>query len=61
MSQRAVVEHVEIRASDAHRAQITLAEGDLRNAGGIAAIDFAGPSGERPETIVRLAPAADNG
>jgi hypothetical protein len=37
-----------------------LAEGDLRNAGGIAAIDFASSSGERPETIVRLAPAADN-
>jgi valyl-tRNA synthetase len=60
VSQRAAVEHVEIRATDAHRALIELAEGDLRNAGGIAAIDFASSSGERPETIVRLAPAADN-
>ena len=60
VSQRAAVEHVEIRATDAHRALIELAEGDLHNAGGIAAIDFASSSGERPETIVRLAPAADN-
>ena len=60
VSQRAAVEHVEIRATDTHRALIALAEGDLRNAGGIASIEFAPPTGERPETIVRLAPAADN-
>ena len=60
VSQRAAVEHVEIRATDAHRALIALAEGDLRNAGGITTIEFVPASNERPETIVRLAPPADN-
>ena len=59
VSQRAAVEYVEIRATDAQRMLVELAMGDLCNAGGIAAIEFAVPTGERPETIVRLAPAAD--
>jgi valyl-tRNA synthetase len=60
VSQRAEVEIVEIRATDMQRALIALADGDLRNAGGIATITFAPSTGDRPETIVRLAPPADN-
>jgi valyl-tRNA synthetase len=60
VSQRAAVEHVEIRATDAQRALLVLAEGDLRNAGGIASIGYVSHAGERPETIVRLAPPADD-
>jgi hypothetical protein len=37
-----------------------LAEGDLRNAGGIAVIDYTPATGDRPETIVRLAPPDSN-
>jgi valyl-tRNA synthetase len=60
VSQRATVEHLEIRVSDAQRALLELAEGDLRNAGGIETIDYVPSTAERPETIVRLAPPADD-
>ena len=60
VSQRATVEHVQIRASDAHLVLIAMVEADLRNAGSIATIEYVAVPAERPEIIVRLAPPADS-